>query len=198
MFCWKEHLIQLKRSGWKCAKHYKSVKFCWYWGSRPDLQLKTLAPNFLLMWPCILLSLLFTWKRVHILLWYFNCWFWSKYWLGKGQTSTYILPLFRSSRRRCSMKKAVLISFAIFTGCWSDFFDKVARQKETPAQVFSNEYCETFKNTYFEEQLRTAASVYLFSGGEFFLLVIEFLQQFLNCFCKPISTNYYWFNSLNL
>ena len=31
---------------------------------------------------------------------------------------------------------------------------------ESPAQVFSSEYCETFKNTYFEEHLRAAASVY--------------------------------------
>ena len=31
--------------------------------------------------------------------------------------------------------------------------------KETPAQVFSCEYCKIFKNTYFEEHLRTAASI---------------------------------------
>ena len=36
-------------------------------------------------------------------------------------------------------------NFAIFTG------------KETPRQVFSCKYCEIFKNTYFEEHLRTAA-----------------------------------------
>ena len=30
---------------------------------------------------------------------------------------------------------------------------------ETPTQVFSCEYCEIFKNTYFEEHLRTAANV---------------------------------------
>ena len=29
--------------------------------------------------------------------------------------------------------------------------------KETPAQVFSCEFCEIFKNTYFLEHLRTAA-----------------------------------------
>ena len=33
------------------------------------------------------------------------------------------------------------------------FFNKVV-----PAQVFSCEYCEISKNTYFEEHLRTAAS----------------------------------------
>ena len=30
--------------------------------------------------------------------------------------------------------------------------------KETPTQVFSCEYCEILKNTYFEEHIRTAAS----------------------------------------
>ena len=36
-------------------------------------------------------------------------------------------------------------------------FDKLF-YKESPAQVFSCEYCEIFKTTYFEERLRTAAS----------------------------------------
>ena len=30
-------------------------------------------------------------------------------------------------------------------------------QKETPTQLFSGEYCEIFKNTYFEEHLQTVA-----------------------------------------
>ena len=29
--------------------------------------------------------------------------------------------------------------------------------QETPIQMFSSEYCEIFKNTYFEELLRTTA-----------------------------------------
>ena len=32
--------------------------------------------------------------------------------------------------------------------------------KQTPTQVLSCEYCETFKNTYFEEHLQTAASAF--------------------------------------
>ena len=77
----------------------------------------------------------------------------------------------RSSHRRCSMKTAVLKNFAIFTGkylCWSLFlitFQALVLQsykKEIPTQVFSCEYCETFKNTYFEEHLRTAASLPLY------------------------------------
>ena len=42
---------------------------------------------------------------------------------------------------------------------WKKLFLKLS-QKDTPTQVFSSEYCETFENTYFEEHLRTAASGY--------------------------------------
>ena len=40
-------------------------------------------------------------------------------------------------------------------------FNKETLLKEIPSQVFSNEYCEIFKNTYFEEHLQAAASVIL-------------------------------------
>ena len=59
----------------------------------------------------------------------------------------------RSNHRRCSLKKGVLKNFAKFTGkhlCQSLFFNKVA---ETLAQVFSCEFCEIFKNTFFIEHL---------------------------------------------
>ena len=53
----------------------------------------------------------------------------------------------KTSHGRCSIKMAVLKNFASFTGehLWwsSDVFLWI---------------CEIFKNTYFEEQLRTAAS----------------------------------------
>ena len=74
----------------------------------------------------------------------------------------------RSSHQRCSVKKGVLINFAKFTGkylCQSLFFNKVARaacnfiKKETVAQVFSCEFSEISKNTFFTEHLRTTASV---------------------------------------
>ena len=32
------------------------------------------------------------------------------------------------------------------------------KNKDTPAEVFSYEYCEIFKNTYFKQHLRMAAS----------------------------------------
>ena len=61
----------------------------------------------------------------------------------------------RSNHQRCSIKKAVFKSFAIFTvkdQCRSLFLIK-----ETPTQVFSRECCKVFKNKYFEEHLQTAA-----------------------------------------
>ena len=66
----------------------------------------------------------------------------------------------RSSRPEMFCKKGVLKNFAIFTGkqlCQRLFFNKVAGatcnfiKKETLAQVFSCEFCEIFKNTFFIE-----------------------------------------------
>ena len=56
------------------------------------------------------------------------------------------------------MKTPVSISFLIklqASGLQACNFIK----KETPVPVFSCEYCEIFKNTYFEEHLGTAPSV---------------------------------------
>ena len=94
----------------------------------------------------------------------------------------------RSSHWRYSVRKGVLINFAKFTGkhlCQSLFFlffvfpcefCEISKniffteentcvgvnkfyQKKIPSEVFLWEYCETFKNTYYEEHLRTTASV---------------------------------------
>ena len=48
--------------------------------------------------------------------------------------------------------------------------------KETPAQVFSWEYCQIFKNNYFEEHLWTAASE-SFSFYQFYVSLNVFLQE---------------------
>ena len=64
--------------------------------------------------------------------------------------------------RRCSSKQV----FAIFAGKhlrWSLFFKKFqsfrpATLKETPAKVFSCEYCKIFKNSFFHRTLPVAAS----------------------------------------
>ena len=68
-------------------------------------------------------------------------------------------------------KKAILKNFVIFTGkhlCWGLFFIKVAGpqasnffKKGTSTEIFSCEYREIYKTTYFEEYLRTAASAFL-------------------------------------
>ena len=72
----------------------------------------------------------------------------------------------RSSHQRCCIK-AVLKNCAIFTRknlCWILFLVKLQAfraailLKKTATQVFSCEYCKIFKNTSFEEHLRTAAS----------------------------------------
>ena len=61
------------------------------------------------------------------------------------------------------------LKFRKFTGkhvCQSLFFHKVAGlitvKKETLAQVFSCEFCEIFKDTFFTEHLRTSASAQIF------------------------------------
>ena len=65
----------------------------------------------------------------------------------------------RSSRPEVFCKKRVLRYFIKFTGkylCQSLFFTKV---KETPAQVFSCEFCEISKNTFSYRTSLVVASV---------------------------------------
>ena len=70
----------------------------------------------------------------------------------------------RSSHRRFSVKKGVLKNFAKFTGkhlCQILFFNKVAGlrfKKENLAQVFSYEFCEISKSTFFIEHFQTTSS----------------------------------------
>ena len=58
------------------------------------------------------------------------------------------------------MKKGVLENFSKFTGkhlCSHQACNFI--KKETLAQVFSCEFCEIFKNTFFTEHLRMTASI---------------------------------------
>ena len=67
--------------------------------------------------------------------------------------------IYRSSHRRCSIKKGFLRNFAKFTGkhlCRPEPCNFI--KKETLAQVFSCEFCEISKNTLFTEHLRTTTS----------------------------------------
>ena len=68
----------------------------------------------------------------------------------------------------CSIKEGGLKNFTNFRGlhlCWSLFLIKLQALRpstllnKTPTQVFFCEKFEILKNTYFEKQLRTAASV---------------------------------------
>ena len=72
----------------------------------------------------------------------------------------------RSSHQRCSIKKLFLkiSQYCQESPVLGSLFNKVAGLKacnfieETPTQVVFCEYCEIFKNTYFEEHLQMAAS----------------------------------------
>ena len=69
---------------------------------------------------------------------------------------------YESSHKKCSVKKGVLKNFAEFSGqhlCQSLFFHNVSGsstflQKETLAKVFSWEFFEIFKNTFFTKHFR--------------------------------------------
>ena len=73
------------------------------------------------------------------------------------------MPTFRSSQRRFSIKKLLLkISpYSQESTCSAVFFLISCQcfKKEAPTQVPSHEYSKIFKNTYFQEHLRTAVSV---------------------------------------
>ena len=73
--------------------------------------------------------------------------------------------MFRSSHRRCSLKKAALKNFCNI-------------YKKTPVlESLFCEYCDIFKNTYFEEQSRTTTI-------ECFLYVRTNLLRYFNCSCN--------------
>ena len=111
--------------------------------------------------------------------------------------------IIRSNHQRCCIKKAVL-KIPLYSQekhiCWSLFLIKLQvfslqlYLKETSTQVFSCEYCVIFKNTYFKEHLRMAASGlsinYLLTFGyicyyrlEFFcVLSASTLKTIFQCF----------------
>ena len=67
--------------------------------------------------------------------------------------------IYRSSHRRCSIKKGFLRNFSKFIGkhlCGPEPCNFI--KKETLAQVFSCEFCEISKNTFFTEHLRATTS----------------------------------------
>ena len=85
--------------------------------------------------------------------------------LKETRSSSKLRSMSRSSRPDVFCKKGVLRNFAKFTGkhlCQSLYFDKVAGnfiKIETLAQVFSCEFCEISKNTFYYRTPPVAASV---------------------------------------
>ena len=92
----------------------------------------------------------------------------------RGCFDWFWIVIYPKAATRSVLRKDVLKNSAIFTGkhlCWSLSSIKgqvfkpgalLKRDSSTgPVQVFSCEYWEIFKNTYFEEHLPTVASVYL-------------------------------------
>ena len=78
--------------------------------------------------------------------------------------------------KRCSIKKVflkILQNLQENNRTRVTFLIKLQAKKETLAQVFSCEFCNIFKNTFFTEHLRTAASVTT-------ILVVVYLKQFLS------------------
>ena len=96
-------------------------------------------------------------------------WFYLLQWKpleNEKRSSFHLTSSFRSEDteavvQRCSVRKSVLRNFVKFTAkhlCQSPFFNKVFIKKEILAQVFSWEFCEISKNTFFAELLWTTAS----------------------------------------
>ena len=75
-------------------------------------------------------------------------------------------------------------------------FKKVSRNKETPAQVFSCEFCEAFKSTIFTEHLRYEVGVFLLKYFTFrsstysYLIVWSFSMLITKTICA-ISISFF-------
>ena len=67
-------------------------------------------------------------------------------------------------------------------------------KKRLLTQVFSCEICEIFKNTYFEEYLRTTASVIFFYGSQYhtFFSVQAQIEMVDKCWSKSLHSHLYF------
>ena len=85
-------------------------------------------------------------------------------WMGSKYPLLLIIFLFRRRRSQMFFKIGVLRNFAILThenACFGVFFNKAASVKvwrpatllnKTPAQLFSREYCEIYKKSFFKRK----------------------------------------------
>ena len=87
--------------------------------------------------------------------------------MTNNNANHHLVGFYRSSHRKRSLRKGVLRNFAKFTGkhlCQRLFFNQVADlslqlyKKGTLTQVFSCEFSEISKNTFFTEHLWPTAS----------------------------------------
>ena len=90
--------------------------------------------------------------------------------------------LFRSRHQRCSVRKGVLRNFTKFIGKHT-----LVIKKGTLAKVFSCEFCEISKNTFFKEDLWMTAFVYyknvsLEKLSIYFVLKISFIIMLADIF----------------
>ena len=116
-------------------------------------------------WHCFNMQYCFPWRRFCM----------TKFWSVRFLSSK-ILLTFRSSHRRCSVRIGVVRNFAIHKKtpvpeslfliklqAWGTFLIKLQAwnffKKETLAQVFSCEFCEISRSTFFTEHLLPTASV---------------------------------------
>ena len=102
-----------------------------------------------------------SWKSLKIFIWGREYWFHTHEWMtnniiliGRSLQEYDIIPAFRSSHRKCSVRKGVLRNFG--PGCRPQACNFI--KIETMAQVFSYEFCEISKNTFFTEHVWAIAS----------------------------------------
>ena len=109
---------------------------------------------------------------------------------------------FRPQPSEVLYKKAVLRYFVMLTEkhlCWSLFLITLQASWQTSTPVFSCEYCEICKNTYFEEHLRMPASA--FCMVDYFLYCLIPLVPFStesSIFFPHHFPNIYLFNMSNI
>ena len=117
-----------------------------------------------------------------------------------------VANFYRSSHRRCSVKKCILKKvFAKFSGkhlCQRLYFNKVAglkAVKQRLAQVFSCEFIEISKNTFITEDLRTTGSAFSFSEklGKNVLLKISQSSQENTCDLRNFQEHLFYGTPLN-
>ena len=75
-----------------------------------------------------------------------------------------VSTIFKSDQQWCSIKQAVFKNFAIFTGKHLQSLMPVTLYKKVSStgvflRILQN-FCEIFKNTYFEEHLQVVASIF--------------------------------------